>query len=192
MAVHVDISRALNQFKLNSQEVLESIQRKVLTRSCVRIRNYARSHHRRWDNRTGALEKAITYRFIRKWKEAEVYINQDRLNEELDKGANWIDPGIRFSKEEIEKKKFPRNSVFGPNYSFYPKWLIEGTQDHALPAGKTYRFIDKHGKLRFIRSNKGVMIKGIKGDDFLANARNRINIKDIIREVLSEYGLKST
>ena len=50
--------------------------------------------------------------------------------------------------------------------------------------------MDKDGKIRFVR--KPNKVRGITGDDFLANARNRINVKDIVREVLSEYGIKST
>lgn len=189
-SVHVDISRAINQFKIDSQELLKSVMRRALTRSCVRIRDYARKNHPKWDNRTGALEKAITYRFIRKWTEAEVYVNQDRLNEELDKRANWIDPDTKFTYQEVKYKVFKRNDVIGPYYYNYHVWLIEGAQARALPPGKTYRFIGKDRKLHFVRHP--AKIKAIKGDDFLTRARNRININNIVKEVLSEYGIKSS
>lgn len=185
MSVHVDISKALNKFKMNSQEVLESIKRKVLTRSCVRIRDYARKHHPRWENRTGALERAITFRFIRKWEEAEVYISESKLYDELEKRAKILDSYKKYKQGE----DVGRNAIF-LDYRFYPADLIEGTRAHSSKIAKALRFVDREGHIRFVR--KPNKVRGITGDDFLANARNRISVKDIVREVLSEYGIKST
>lgn len=183
-SVHVDLTKALSIMNKNAQELLEPLLRKVLTRACVRIRNEARENHPKWDSRTGALEKAITYRFIKKWTEAEVYISEKTLYDTLDENANILDSTTKYKEGQYVGRK----SIFLNKYTNYANYLINGTHAHSSVHAKALRFVGKDGRIHFVKKPKRV--KGIRGDDWLARARDMVKIDMIIEEVLRENGFK--
>lgn len=159
-SVKLDINQLLKELNL-SQEALDNVIEICLRRTCEKIVAEAKTNHPSWSNRTGSLERAIMYQVHKKRKQAYVFI---------------------------------RNSVLAENSSGdkvpYGDYLRFGTGLY----GKYHSYIyPRNAKVLAWKGSTGKIIakktKGIKGDDWLARARDSIDANKIFREVLKEnYG----
>lgn len=167
------------------KDKLEPLLKEALVLSCKRIKEHLRKDHPKWMNRTFALSKAIDSIVTNKLR-AIVFIDEDKLEHYSNNGPYILNPNAKYKEgQDVGRdKRFP-NSPF-KNYANY---LIEGTHSHSSKHAKAMRFVGKDGKIHFVKRPKTV--KGIKGDNgWLTRARNSVNYRKIIGEVLDRHGIK--
>lgn len=167
------------------KDKLEPLLKEALVLSCKRIKQHLRKDHPMWKNRTYALSKAIDS-MITKKLQAIVFIDEDVLENLSNNGSNILDPNAKYK----EGQKVGKNKRF-PNSPFknYANYLIEGTHAHSSKHAKAMRFVGKDGRIHFVRRPQ--MVRGINGDsEWLTRARNSVNYRKIIAEVLDRHGIK--
>lgn len=167
------------------KDKLEPLLHEALVLSCERIKQHLRKDHPRWHDRTFALSKAISHMFTGRLS-AIVKVDEEKLEYYSNSGSDMLDENAKYKENQPVgvNKRFP-NSPFR-NYANY---LIEGTHAHSSKYAKAMRFVGKDGKIHFVKRPKTV--KGIKGDNgWLTRARNSVNYRKIIGEVLDRHGIK--
>ena len=157
-SVKINISQLLKNINL-SQDALDTITEKCLRLSCDKIVASARKDHPSWENKTGALERAIMYQVHKKRHSAYVFIRKSKLTKSSDGQLVPYHEFLRFG-----------TGLYGKHHSYiYPR--------------KAKALVWYEGNRKIIAKRT----RGIKGDDWLTRARESVDINKIFREVLKEY-----
>ena len=186
--INLDAQAIATAFE-KSPDITSTYIRQALLESCRLVQHEARYHHR-FTARTGALERAITYRVKKAATEGVIYID-----DKVAPYGKFVHTGTRPHDIYPKNKKSLRWATMiggkqGLSAGDYKKMRLKDGYNYSTGEDSRFRKGSTFAFARFVHH------PGTKPDEFLYKAanKNRLKINDIFRrktdEALQKIGLQ--